>query len=124
MSRLLNVLLIILVIIAFFFGVRVGKTVQSIDTPVKIEYKTKKAAPEPTLHLVKKTIKSCLFSFIAPNSLIVEVSSQSALFKLRKEILTLSCLKNSKEITASGSSSLYESLQDGFDSTFKHTFVE
>lgn len=41
MPRFINFALILLIIIAFLFGVRIGKQVQRIDTPIKTIYKTK-----------------------------------------------------------------------------------
>jgi len=53
-NRFLNFALLILVLIAFFFGLNLGKQIQSVDTPVKTVYKrivltaTPKAQPKIT----------------------------------------------------------------------------
>lgn len=128
MLRFINFLLIVLVIISFFFGVRVGKTIQKIDTPVQTEYTTKKIIP--TVSLVLNTLASCKFSFLTPSSTNVTIASSGATIQLKKQKLNLSCIpeptktnevakyKNSitnKTLYITGSSSLYQQLKAGFE---------
>lgn len=108
----------LLVIVAFFFGVTTGKTIQSIDTPVKQEVKVRKVTVIPSVNLTRFTITPCNFTFIVPSTLSVVVSSESASLTRGEQNLELSCTKLKKNIVASGSGMLLNSIKSGFDTTF------
>ncbi|MEK9179101.1 MAG: hypothetical protein AAB893_01395 [Patescibacteria group bacterium] len=57
MSRIVTILLLLLAIVTFFLGLRMGKYIQKIDTPVKIEYKMKEKIVIVTATLTPKLLK-------------------------------------------------------------------
>src|SRR3989338_2361609 len=104
MSRFVNILLMLLVVIAFFFGVNTGKTIQKIDTPIKKEFEVQKVTVVPSVSLLRFALPECDFSFSAPSTLRVVISSRSATLTQGSRSLDLICGITRKTITASGSS--------------------
>lgn len=123
MYKFVNFVLAILVVVAFLFGVKVGKTIQKIDTPVKLEYRQKKVFVFPSLKLSRVTLSSCGFSFIIPDNFSRKVSSTSVLIQNNKDKLTIECSKpqTQKNIVVQGNKQLLQQLQAGFDPEFTYT---
>jgi hypothetical protein len=133
MDRFINFVLILLVFIAFFFGFRVGKAVQKIDTPIKQEVKTKETLITPVFTLKQDTIDACNFSFSYPSTLEVNITSGSAMLKSVDKSLDISCassgaslkskelyrnIRNGQQVTIDGNQDLLIQLQDSFDPDF------
>jgi hypothetical protein len=132
MSRYLTFILILLIFVAFFFGIRIGKTIQTIDTPVKTIQK--KVIVKPTLKLQNYSLKFCSFSFVLPDLYQVKLSSQSAVIKKNQQSLLIACSPALKKTTKTvvyknlrtGSlvyieedNSLYQTIKAGFAAEFQ-----
>ncbi|MFA6005859.1 MAG: hypothetical protein WC775_05245 [Patescibacteria group bacterium] len=118
MARLLNLLLMLLVIVAFFFGLRLGKWVQLVDTPVKEKVKVQKEVVIPTVNIIRYVVQPCKFEFTAPDTIHVAISSTSASLSQKADVLDITCSKTKQMIIATGSSTLLDQVKQGFDTTF------
>ena len=132
MDRIIKFFLVILVLIAFFFGVRVGKKIQTIDTPIKTVNKLKKILITPKITMKKKIITNCLYTFITPDYLSIKLASDSAEISQGKQKLLIECLNNKKSQTGtvylnsrtgkqvyiSGSKILLKEINAGLDKDF------
>jgi hypothetical protein len=133
MDRFINFILILLVFVAFFFGFRIGKAVQKIDTPVKQEVKTKEKLVTPVFSLKQGIIEDCNFSFNYPSTLKATVASKSAILKSNSDQINITCasnganlnnkvlyrnIRNGLQVTIDGSNELFKQLQESFDPDF------
>ena len=134
MSRFVIFILIILIIVAFFFGLKAGKTIQILDTPIKTITKTKKVVTAPTYHLKNYELTNCDFSFVVPDYYHVQISSNSAQLQNQQKQITINCglksaqektlmslksLRSGRTVYIQGSKTILKELQGGFDPNYQ-----
>ena len=136
MNRFVTFILVILIVIAFFFGLRAGKTIQILDTPIKTITKTKKIVKAPTYHLRNYELINCDFSFVVPDYYHVQISSNSAQLQNQQKQVTINCglkstqekalislknLRSGRTVYIQGSKTILKELQGGFDPNYQPT---
>lgn len=131
MHRLVYVILIILVFVSLLAGIRIGKRIQQVDTPVRVTEKNVYIT-EPVQPLRRYTL-SCGFFFSIPKNILVSSAGQSAEIQYGKNTLKITCvpfsakspplvLKNvttSKAISIEGPESLLKNIEGAFNPQFK-----
>ncbi len=121
MQKFVNFVLTILVFVAFLFGVRIGKIIQKIDTPVRTEYKQKKVLVYPTLKLTRISLENCGFDFVIPDNFSYKASSTSAIVYNNDNKLSIDCSNKPKNIIIKGDKNLLQQLGSGFNPEFTYT---
>jgi len=104
MHRLVYAILFILIITALIGGIRIGKKLQTLDTPVKMVQKTVLITNEPKA-LVRYTL-ACGFIFTIPENINAQIASTSATVTMGKNVLNIACV--SANAKASSGSDLYK----------------
>ncbi len=135
MHRLIYVILLILVVTALIGGIRIGKQLQMIDTPVKTVQKNVQITNTPQA-LVRYKLP-CGFFFSVPKNISAHIASTSATITFGKNTLNISCVpidaKISSEsafyknivqnsaVTVQGEKTLFDLIESGFDPRYVKT---
>lgn len=137
MHRLIYLILFILIVTALMGGIRIGKKLQMVDTPIKTVQKIIRVTDKPQA-LVRYTL-SCGFFFAVPKNIIVRRTSTSATITIEKNTLKITCVPANTKISsasvlykkatqnsaieAQGEQSLLKLIEPGFDPLYIKTVL-